>query len=342
MSRIRSLAALSILGALALLGALAVPAQGAQTSTQNASCQTLTISANYTPLIPVQIAGQLCVPASGDISTVEVLIPGATYNKSYYDAAPDASYQRQEAADGIATLALDRLGTGASTHLPAETITGAGQNAVVHQVITKLRAGSLTGSPVTTVILLGHSMGSLETEEYAATYHDINGLVLTGFTHALTPAVLAQVFTRDVHPAILDPSYIGTVLDPGELTTIPGRRVPFFDNAADLSPAVAAEEETSLKDLVAVGEVTDALLLGEYLPASKLITVPTLIVTGQDDIDFCATTAMCSTSAALLAEEAPYFTARLSAYVQPNAGHSIAIAANGALGADAVAAWVRG
>jgi pimeloyl-ACP methyl ester carboxylesterase len=330
-----SLAVASLIGIATPASAQPIPAP---------SCHDVSIAATYALLIPVTVAGQLCVPGDGDTSTVEVLIPGATYNKTYYDAAPDASYQRQEGDDGIATLALDRLGTGGSTYLPAASITGAGQDAVIHQVITALRAGTITGSPVSDVVLLGHSLGSLETEEYAATYHDINGLVLTGFTHALTPIVLAQVFTRLVHPAILDPKFIGKTLDPGELTSYPGERVPFFDNVSDIDPAVAALEDGPLKDMVATGEVGDAVLLGEYLPASLTIAVPTLIVTGQDDIDFCATVAMCATSASLHAEEAPYFSvaAHLSTYVLPNAGHSVAIAANGQIGADAVAAFVHG
>lgn len=330
-----SLAAASLLGITAPASAQPIPAP---------NCHRVSIAATYTPLIPVVVAGYLCVPASGDTTTVEVLIPGATYNKSYYNAAPDASYQLQEGADGIATLALDRLGTGDSTHLPAATITGAGQDAVIHQVITALRAGTVTGSPVTDVVLLGHSLGSLESQEYAVTYHDINGLVLTGFTHALTPTVLTQIFTRLIHPAILDPKFAGTTLDPGELTSYPGQRVPFFDNVADIDPAVAALEDPSLKDMVATGEIGDALLLGEYLPDASAISVPTLILTGQDDIDFCANAAMCASSTNLRAEEAPHFSpaAHLSAYVLPDAGHSVAIAANGQLGADAVAEFVRG
>lgn len=326
--------------ALAVLATLLGVAAPAQAQQGTATCRPVTIAATYTLLIPVTVAGQLCVPASGDTATVEVLIPGATYNKSYYDA-PGASYQRQEAADGVATLAIDRIGTGASTRLPSVTITGSGQANIISQVITAVRDGGVTGTPVTQVDLLGHSLGSMISVLVASTYHDVDKLILTGYTHALPASVLIKVFTSYLHPAIADPKFAGRTLDPGELTTVPGVREAMFDTPDNVDPSVVAADESTLKEVVSTTEVADAVALGEYVPSSLAITAPTLIVNGQNDALICSPT-ICANSASLRAEEAPYYGAPVSAFVQPDAGHSIAIAANGALGAEAVANWVRG
>lgn len=343
MNRIRSRwhravgAAFVALAATAALIGVTTPAQAQQGAID---CHSVTIPATYAILIPVTVAGQLCLPASGDASTVEVLIPGATYNKSYYDA-PGASYQRQEAADDIATLAIDRIGTGASTHLLSATITGTGQANIISQVITAVRDGRVTGAPVAQVDLLGHSLGSMISVLVAATYHDVDKLILTGYTHALTAQVLLTAFTVYFHPAIADPKFAGRTLDPGELTTVPGMRETMFDTPDNVAPSVVAADETTLKEEVSTTELADAVAIGEYVPTSLAITAPTLIVDGQNDSLICNPT-ICANAASLRAEEAPYYRAPVSAFVQPDAGHSIAIAANGALGADAVAAWVRG
>ncbi|HEY3471347.1 MAG TPA: alpha/beta hydrolase, partial [Amycolatopsis sp.] len=67
-------------------------------------------------LLPETMHGRLCAPPQA--TTVVVLIPGGTYNESYWDIGytPEIrSFRLAMNQAGIATLALDRLGTGESS-----------------------------------------------------------------------------------------------------------------------------------------------------------------------------------------------------------------------------------
>src|ERR1700761_7316660 len=73
-----------------------------------------------------QLAGWLCADGSPRGRAVQVLIPGLTYGASYWNFPLDPgrySYVRAATAAGFATLALDRLGTGPSSHPPAAAVT---------------------------------------------------------------------------------------------------------------------------------------------------------------------------------------------------------------------------
>ena len=57
--------------------------------------------------------------------TIQVLVPGYTYGRSYWDfphRPEEFSYVRAAVRSGYATLALDRIGTGASSRPPASIL----------------------------------------------------------------------------------------------------------------------------------------------------------------------------------------------------------------------------
>src|SRR5712675_837809 len=58
-------------------------------------------------------------------STLQILVSGSTYSHLYWDwpTAPEYSYVRWMAEHGYATLNLDRLGIGISSHPPGEQVT---------------------------------------------------------------------------------------------------------------------------------------------------------------------------------------------------------------------------
>lgn len=101
---------------------------------------------------------------------------------------------RYATAAGYAVLNLDRIGIGRSDHPPAAAITIESNAYVVHQIVQALRGGSLVvpsfGRVRTErVALVGHSLGSLISMQEAATYDDVDGVVLTGISHTVTPAL---------------------------------------------------------------------------------------------------------------------------------------------------------
>ena len=62
------------------------------------------------------------------------------------------------------------------------------------------------------VILVGHSVGSVEAWIEAARYHDVDAMIVTGALHALSPDLPA--LQSDLYPAADDPEFAGSGLDP--------------------------------------------------------------------------------------------------------------------------------
>ncbi len=99
--------------------------------------------------------GTLCVPQGA--TTLQVLVPGGTYNAVYWDIGYDPqvlSYREAVNEAGIATVAVDRLGSGRSSRPLSTLVTLATQAQAVHAVIQSLR-------PLfRKLVLVGHSIGS--------------------------------------------------------------------------------------------------------------------------------------------------------------------------------------
>lgn len=307
------------------------------------TCQDLDFPVHLAVLLTETMHGRLCTPPGG-AQTVQVLVPGATYNSVYWDPAPTSgpsSFRSSMNQAGYATLALDRLGTGASSIPLSALLTSFTDADVVHQVIQEIRSGAV-GPRFSKVILGGHSLGSAITVLEAGTYHDVDGVLITGLAHHLNPSGALTVFGSFI-PVTLDPLMSARVLDPTYLTTRVGTRYQAFQAPGPDIPDVDAFDEAT-KDVVAPGELLDAAALGSILPYTLRINAPTLVVLGGDDPGFCGTLAIdCSSSANLLAAEAPYYSpaANLRTYVLPDYGHSINYAPNAPQYFRAVADWAN-
>ncbi|ONI85107.1 alpha/beta hydrolase [Saccharothrix sp. ALI-22-I] len=284
------------------------------------------------------VHGSLCTPAAG-AATVQVLIPGATYNSSYWDF-PDGkhSFRAAQNAAGFATFAVDRLGTGGSSRPPAVTLTAFVQADAMHQVVQGLRSGAY-GPRFSRVVIGGHSLGAAISAVEAGTYKDVDGVLLTGMTHRVNPTGVAAAFAN-FRPANLDTKF-GVLFPLGYLTTAPGTRYDSFHAPGRLVPDVMALEE-STKDVFAPTEAVDGLGVAVLLPYSLLINVPVMTAVGSHDAAVCGPLATnCSTSETLHAAEAPYFRSPLRAYALPDYGHSINLAPNARDYYSAVSSWVR-
>jgi pimeloyl-ACP methyl ester carboxylesterase len=319
---------------------LTVPVQAAA---QPASC-----TDHYFPVtllgVPETLYGQLCVPAGG-AKTVAVLVPGASYDSAYWNSQYDPSqlsFVRAMTNAGYATLDIDRLGTGRSSHPLSALLTSTTQAITVHQVIQDLRAGSQTQA-FGSVLLGGHSVGSAIAVIEAGTYHDVNGVLVTGLSHGLDPIGAIKILAS-LMPADLDNKFAGLGIDPGYLTTDPGTRYSSFQSPGPYIAGVANMDEAT-KDAFAPGEVVDTVLIGVVSTYSKLINVPVMLVMGQDDPAFCGglLAPNCSTAATLLAGEGRYYSAaaKLQTYVVDDWGHSINYAPDAPAYQQAVIAWAN-
>jgi pimeloyl-ACP methyl ester carboxylesterase len=315
-----------------------VPARAAGATCEDLSFPVSVVGTAHT------MFGRLCIPAGG-ADTVQVLIPGASYRSVYWDiqVTPEIrSFRRAMNNAGYATLAVDRLGTGRSSVPLSAVVTALTEANAVHQVVTALRSGAL-GPGFDKVIVGGHSLGSAISVIEAATYRDVDGVLVTGMTHHLNVLGTAPI-AATLAPAILDPAFAGSGLDPGYLTTLPGTRFSSMHGPAAYNTAVAQYEEAT-KDVVAATEIGDAALFGSVAPYSILIDVPVLTVVASRDPVICGLLATnCGSSATLLRDELPFYApaARLRAFLLNGYGHALNYAPNAPDYHNVVVQWADG
>ena len=291
--------------------------------------------------------GQLCYRGSREPATVQLPVHGASYDHLYWNFPYGGgyySYVDAATAAGYATLDIDRIGDGNSSHPPSAELDLTAGAVALHNAVTALRTGAVDGHPFQHVIMVGHSIGSIEAWIEAARYHDVDAVIITGALHALNPG-LPALAQSDLYPAADDPKFAGSGLDPGYLTTVPGTREALFYDAATADPAVVALDETD-KDTGTLGELGGLLSIVSEPPAqqpSAQITVPVLVVVGADDNVFCTgvTAYNCASAASVRSYEAQYYqpAARLKVVVIPGTGHDLALSTTAPLTDAAMIAW---
>jgi pimeloyl-ACP methyl ester carboxylesterase len=272
-----------------------------------------------------QVTGTLCSRGDPAGKTLQVLVHGVTLSHVYWDFPyqPERySYVDALTAYGYATFNLDRIGIGDSDHPAALAVTVDSNAYVVHQVIQKLRAGTVGGTPFARVVLVGHSLGTLIAVTEAARYGDVDGVVATSFLHVGGSGSLFTFFAGFI-PAQLDPKFSNAGLPIGYLTTSAGTRDVFF-NPADTDPQVVVLDEAA-KETATDGELATYSEWFSPLLAQP-IHVPILLAIGQKDGLFCSLLTPCNSASAILRRERLFYSAHgtcLEAYILANAGHNM-------------------
>jgi len=321
--KIRSILRVAILGA--MLSALFL-ASSALAEEGGLRCQEVTFAVNLSPAdaTAYNVVGELCSRGSIHHKTVQIALHGATYSHLYWDFPfqPETySYARRATEAGYAVLSLDRIGIGQSDHPPAEAVTIEANAYVVHQIVQALRGGDLVVPSfgrvqAERVALIGHSLGSVISMQEAGTYGDVDGVVLTGVTHNVTP-VLGDILSS-LYPANLDPHFAGRDIPDGYLTSLPGLRTIFYQ-APFFDPQVVAVDDQN-KETVTTAELATAV---PALGLSAFIHAPVLVVVGDFDAAFC-TAPSCSASGSLASEPGFYpADACAEAVAIPDTGHHL-------------------
>ena len=294
------------------------------------------------------IVGQLCLPAGADrqrVPTVHLAIHGATYSHLYWGwpYQPEThSYAGHLLAAGYAVFAFDRIGVGQSSHPGGAAVTIDVNAFVVHQLVRALRSGSIGKTAFKRVVLVGHSLGSIISIAEAGTYHDVDGVVLSGISHfSPSGASLLPSLAR----ANQDPRFAGRNLDDDYLTTTPGSREADFHFApvTDPDPQLIALDEAT-KETVTTAELRTA---GSVLTsgASFAIRVPVLMVAGQFDPGVCGGASICvspeASAAAFAVAEAPFFAldACLETVMIEDAGHYLNLEPTAPMTYAVIRAW---
>ncbi|SFQ29806.1 alpha/beta hydrolase [Amycolatopsis rubida] len=332
--RFRRLAAVAAAAATALTAA-AIPAAASADTAAPRTCRDLTIPVSAGQL-DASVHGVLCAPPGPGNGAVQLLLHGGTYAASYWSNLDTGgeSYVGRAVAAGYATLALDAIGSGASSRPASTLVTGAAQAEAVHQAIARARAGRLDGRRYWQAALVGHSLGSLVAVMTASRHpRDADAVVLTAYSHTIDPAQVQQSLAN-MHPAAEE----GRPLDPGWLTTRPGARPALFHAPADADPVITGAEEAR-KDVGSATELADAATVGTAEAATRAITAPVLEANGQQDSWSCAAVD-CSSSESFKAAEQHNFSRPLSAYIQPRAGHALTLAADRRAALDAITGWL--
>jgi len=274
----------------ALIGALMLPAAGTAHANSGRTCQRTSVPVTLQPTEPThyRLAGWLCSRGRPD---------GKPY-RSCSRASPTTTPTGTAPTSRRATPTLTQRWTGRAatrscststvsasatpTTAPAPLVTVASEAWVAHQLVQALRHGGLGHTRYATVIGVGHSMGSAMWIYEAAQYHDVDALVLTSYLHQ--PNVThQQAIAATLQPADRDPTFAARNLPAGYYTSASGAatRIADFYSPADTDPAMAATDE-ALKQTATSGERA-TLDLARDPTYSRHITVPVLIVVGQDD-----------------------------------------------------------
>jgi pimeloyl-ACP methyl ester carboxylesterase len=329
---------------LAVVAVTAAPGGAAPHEAADAApavCRDVTIPVSLTGTGPTtdQLYGRLCTPPGA--TTLQVLLSGITYDHTYWDLPGSSadptqySYVAHANAAGFATLALDRIGIGRSSHPNGLLVTINTDAATTHQAIQAMRHDGFR-----TVVLVGHSYGSWTTWYEASSYHDVDAVVLSGVSHGVNVTATLRLAPILLHPATLDPELGSHYPDPTYLTTPPGMRDEMFHSPERVDPTLVAFDEAH-KSTVTVGEIDDfPLILAHPLD----IRVPVLLANGSGDPLFCGLGgANCGSASSLVRTEKPHLGSRVpevDGFILPGAGHDLNYAPNADQWFAAAQAWI--
>ncbi len=338
--------AAAALAALSIAGVLPTPSARAQANdpppTLPSACRGVTVPVGLGPGLPTDqsLFGYLCMPPGLTPPVVQLTVPGFTYDHAYFDFPyqPDRySYTRAAVAAGYAVFDLDRIGTGRSSR-PLSTATTFGTDAyTIHLVVQTLRGMGFKG-----VEIVGHSLGSQIVAVEVGTYHDVDGVVLTGFSNHGNLAGDATA-ALGFEPAALDPAFALAGYDP-LYVTFRTHGIPQFYYPPTTDPGAVAEDDAT-KSVATATEVAGSLAQGSSLagPTSQ-IAVPVLVVNGDHDGLFCGFGTACDSAASLYRDEAPFFgaTSCLGAAVVPQTAHNLDLSTTAPQAYAAILDWSVG
>lgn len=277
------------------------------------------------------IYSQLCFPsATGTINTttIQFLIHGAGYDRSYWNAAPGYSYVDYAAEEGYTTFLYDRLGVGLSDHPdPIQVVQTPLEAAVGHSLVQLLRTGHIAARPFSQVVGVGHSFGSHQVATITSQHpRDFDGVILTGFsadssnTLDIAGGMSTALESADASIASQsDPTRFGH-LPNGYLTLANMKGIQFFFFRAPQFDLALLELSEKTKQTMTIGE-----FLSAERSLSLNFTGPIYVVNGQNDMPGCWGDCLFPINKAAAVKEALYPAASIGSgwYLAPETGHGL-------------------
>jgi len=257
-----------------------------------------------------KVAGYLYYQGSFRNRTLLLALHGANYNHKYWDVPEinghDYSFARYMAARKYAVLAIDQLGTGESDKPDGDLLTLGETASAIHQIIGQLRSGAGDiRHAFQRVVLVGHSLGSINAVYEQATYSDADALITTGLGHVahelpIPEAVIGEMLQHKYFPF------------PGDL------RAALFYYAPGADTDVIAYDRANLAELLPRGQLVTGVFAAFDPTANRVgaVTGAVLVQLGEHDALF---------PASLAEGEAAFYTNASSVTVQaiPGVGHDM-------------------
>ncbi len=330
-------------------------------------CKRLEFEVALSPGAPAdaRMAAWLCARGSIQHKTIQLLIHGASYDHTYWDFPLEESdceqqgdsssfdrysYVKHMTSAGYATLAVDRIGYGESTRPYGQDLYDFTLHSgafTIHQVVQAIRSGGTTvpgfgplGAHGEKIELVGFSLGANIAATEASTYGDVDGVVLTGFSHIPGPGGFAS-FGLAI-PACQDPKFawLPCDVDPesgtplGYMQDVPFMPFSLLDYPAGAPTRMALfyyqpgveqcvyDVDHERRESFLAAELGDILAtIAPETGATANLHVPTLLANGEYDFLLCDPPS-CSATRGSEVGEFPS-DACLEIHNVPEVGHTI-------------------
>ena len=252
-----------------------------------------------------ELSGRLVTPAAGPTDRVNVLVHDITAGGWFWHLRqhPAYDYASQLAGQGETSLVLDRLGYDGSPLADGRRTCLGAQATMLHQVIEQLRADGAEE-----IVLHGHSVGAALAELEAATFQDVDGLVLMSWSDS---GASLRAITESVK------QHAACLLSPTGYAPYGATATAFQQLLFATAPDDVRRTATALRNPDPCG---DALTLSTLLVVNNLVTrlidVPVLLLFGGRD-------ALNRPDATLLQPVAYAPGAEVTSYVVPGAGSAL-------------------
>ena len=288
-----------------------------------------------------KLYGQYCVPFGSPKEALQLLVHGNTYDHTYFSAFQDSpsnnpnGYADYSLSQRYATLAIDRLGTGASDHPdPVNVVQEPFHTEILHNLVQQLRGPASQQNPLSgqsKIVWVGHSYGSILGTQLSAKYpNDIDAFIQTGLAIPLPneSASNGQLACEFVQAGSYDPTeFPPSTYIPGYVVSSSkqGREEAYYAQPSDFSATIYSSDFQDQKSMT-LGEA-----LTQTLGNSTAYSNPVLVYTGQQDAMFCGngTRAIgepdCGPGGSQIAAVKSIYPAvpvnNFESFAQPNAGH---------------------
>jgi alpha-beta hydrolase superfamily lysophospholipase len=243
---------------------------------------------------PAVVAASIIAPDRGVAGTVVVAVPGGGYTRSYWDQdpalLPSYSFAEHLAGAGYAVVAVDNVGTGAST-VPRGHLTPEQMAAALHVVSTQVReriadeslapAGSV--APDSDVVGIGHSLGGMLVALQQGAHASYDRVGIWGMTAVTPPGTSQEDLKGQIRASMANLRATADADTDAQFVLMPRLSLrPFFYGNFVAEAVMEADESAATTMSLLAGASAGAH--GYIAEAAAQIAVPVLLAFGEEDL----------------------------------------------------------